>query len=203
MAAKYRDGGGPGWHDGGIEPVKKAAGNNLRHIEAGKKLYITGKGRCNLTNARPINEFFDKIPVNPRFLYSAFHQFSNEDLMEFFVARGVPLAVEQGQRVFPESGKSSDILRALEKELAARRVRVLLGCGVADVQIIGGRLVAFTDTHGHTHAARRVIASGALHTRHRLDGDGYAGPSGRTHHIPGAGAGARRGAEPWVPSLMG
>ena len=81
----------------------------------GRKLLITGKGRCNVTNAADISEFFDNIVKNPRFLYSAFYSFTNEDLMNLFENYGIPLKTERGKRVFPESDKSNDILRGLKK----------------------------------------------------------------------------------------
>ena len=71
----------------------------------GKKLFITGKGRCNVTNAKDISEFFDFIPGNPHFLYSALYTFTNEDTMNFFKNEGIKLKVERGDRVFPESDK--------------------------------------------------------------------------------------------------
>ncbi len=83
----------------------------------GKKLLITGKGRCNLTNNADISDFFDSIVKNREFLYSAFYTFTNKDLMEFFESSGVPLKVERGERVFPVSDKSMDILNALKKHI--------------------------------------------------------------------------------------
>ena len=79
----------------------------------GKKLLITGKGRCNVTNNCSRDEFFANIPVNPKFLYSAFSQFSNRDVMDFFETNGVPLKVERGNRVFPVSDRAYDINNAL------------------------------------------------------------------------------------------
>ncbi len=81
----------------------------------GKKLSITGKGRCNVTNACSDEEFFENIPVNPRFLYSAYSRFTCNDCMDFFESLGVPLKTERGGRVFPVSDKASDITAALEK----------------------------------------------------------------------------------------
>lgn len=81
----------------------------------GKKLLITGKGRCNVTNNADISDFFDFIVKNHEFLYSAFYGFTNHQLMEFFEKSGVPLKVERGERVFPASDRSADILKALKK----------------------------------------------------------------------------------------
>ncbi len=79
----------------------------------GKKLLITGKGRCNVTNSCNSDEFFKNIPVNPRFLYSAFNAFDNNDTVDFFESLGVPLKNERGGRVFPQSDKAVDIRNAL------------------------------------------------------------------------------------------
>ena len=99
----------------------------------GKKLFITGKGRCNVTNAKDISEFFDYIPGNPHFLYSSLYTFTNEDTMEFFEKRKIKLKVERGDRVFPESDKSSDIIKGLSKGLAENYVETKLNCKVTDV----------------------------------------------------------------------
>lgn len=91
----------------------------------GRKLAITGKGRCNVTNNCGREEFFENIPTNPRFLYSAYSRFDCRDCMEFFESRGVPLKTERGNRVFPVSDKAEDIVRALEKACKDAGVTVL------------------------------------------------------------------------------
>ena len=97
-------GGGPA----GMMAAIKAAeeGNTVTVIEKneklGKKLYITGKGRCNVTNYKDISEFFDNIPGNPSFLYSSLYSYTNLDVMNFFQSEGVDLKVERGDRVFPK-----------------------------------------------------------------------------------------------------
>ena len=83
----------------------------------GKKLFITGKGRCNITNAADIEEFFPAVSSNPKFLYSAFYSFTNSQTIDFFENLGVRTKVERGGRVFPESDHSSDVIRALEQEM--------------------------------------------------------------------------------------
>lgn len=99
----------------------------------GKKLFITGKGRCNVTNAKDISELFDYIPGNPSFLYSALYTFTNEDVINMFNSLGVELKIERGDRVFPKSDKSSDIISALERKLMSRGVEVLLNSKVNKV----------------------------------------------------------------------
>lgn len=92
----------------------------------GKKLFITGKGRCNVTNGKDIGDFFDNIPGNPHFLYSALYTYTNLDVMKFFEDAGVKLKVERGDRVFPLSDKSSDIISALSRELNKNGVDIRL-----------------------------------------------------------------------------
>ena len=83
----------------------------------GKKLFITGKGRCNVTNVKDISEFFDYIYGNPHFLYSALYSYTNEDTISFFENQGIKLKAERGGRIFPVSDKSSDIIKGLSNEL--------------------------------------------------------------------------------------
>lgn len=102
----------------------------------GKKLFITGKGRCNVTNAKDISEFFEYIPGNPHFLYSALYSFTNEDTMSFFDNEGIKLKVERGDRVFPDSDKSSDIIRGLSNALSRSNVKIRLNSKVQDVILV-------------------------------------------------------------------
>lgn len=90
----------------------------------GKKLFITGKGRCNFTNACDIEDLFGNVISNPKFMYSAFYTFSNDMVMDFFEQLGMPYKVERGNRVFPASDHSSDVIKVLEKEM--RRLGVVI-----------------------------------------------------------------------------
>jgi hypothetical protein len=134
MAKVVVIGGGPA---GMMAAITAAGKHSVTLIEKneklGKKLFITGKGRCNVTNGKDINEFFDYIPGNPQFLYSSLYTYTNEDVMNFFEKLGVKLKVERGDRVFPESDKSSDIIKALEKELLNRGVEVILNNPVEEL----------------------------------------------------------------------
>lgn len=91
----------------------------------GKKLAITGKGRCNVTNNCTEDELLRNIPINPRFLYSAFSRFGVPDVMDFFESRGVPLKTERGNRVFPVSDKAGDIVAALDRSLRQSGVKLI------------------------------------------------------------------------------
>ncbi|MDR2546462.1 MAG: NAD(P)/FAD-dependent oxidoreductase [Lachnospiraceae bacterium] len=101
-----------------------------KNEKLGKKLYITGKGRCNFTNNATKDEFFQHIVSNPKFLYSAYHRCDNEKVKDFFLSHGVKIKEERGKRVFPVSDRSSDIIKALTKQLAALAVEVRLGTKV-------------------------------------------------------------------------
>ena len=108
----------------------------------GKKLFITGKGRCNVTNAKDISEFFDYIPGNPHFLYSSLYSFTNEDTMNFFECEGIKLKVERGDRVFPESDKSSDIIRGLSNALSRTKVKIRLNSKVTNIKFKDKKITA-------------------------------------------------------------
>lgn len=105
-----------------------------KNEKLGKKLFITGKGRCNVTNACEVEDFFQNVLEHAKFLYSAVYGFDNRAVMDFFERAGCPLKVERGQRVFPKSDHSSDIIRALEQELGKLGVQVLLNTEVKAVR---------------------------------------------------------------------
>jgi predicted Rossmann fold flavoprotein len=93
-------------------------------------MFISGKGRCNITSSKYIDEFFDYIPGNPNFLYSALYSFTNEDTVNFFNELGVKLKVERGDRIFPESNKSSDLIQAMKRQLVKEKVSIKLNSRV-------------------------------------------------------------------------
>ena len=104
-----------------------------KNEKLGKKVFITGKGRCNVTNACDTEELFPAMMSNPKFLYSSFYSFTPQDVMEFFEKAGVPLKVERGNRVFPQSDHSSDIIRALERELKKAGAKIHLHTAVQEI----------------------------------------------------------------------
>ena len=106
-----------------------------KNEKLGKKLYITGKGRCNVTNNCDTEELFRAVMSNPKFLYSAFYSFTPQDVMEFFEEAGVPLKTERGNRVFPVSDHSSDIIRGLERELKKAGAHIHLRTEVKTVKV--------------------------------------------------------------------
>ena len=141
----------------------------------GRKVMITGKGRCNVTNATyTVEELLENIPVNPRFLYSAFHCFMPVDTMELFEGLGVPLKVERGNRVFPVSDKAVDIVDALDKWLKQTGVHRLHDT-VKHILVEDGVVTGVeTDQHGRIDAFAVILATGGLsYPRTGSTGDGY------------------------------
>lgn len=114
----------------------------------GKKLFITGKGRCNVTNAGDMENLFANVMTNDKFLYSAFYTYDNQAVMDFMEKAGCPLKVERGDRVFPVSDHSSDVIAALQRELKKRGVQIVLNTGVKEL------LVKETDSAADEPAAR-------------------------------------------------
>ena len=144
-------GGGPSGMMAAISASEKTHVTLIEKNEKlGKKLYITGKGRCNITNFKDISEFFDYIPTNSNFLYSALYTFTNKDTMDFFENQGVPLKVERGDRVFPDSDKSSDIISALQKKLLKNSVNVLLNTEFKDFIIKDNKIESVLLSNGET-----------------------------------------------------
>jgi hypothetical protein len=111
-----------------------------RNEKAGKKIYITGKGRCNFTNAAPIEDFYQNIVTNPKFMYSAFAHFDNQDMVKFIEDAGVPTKVERGGRLFPVSDHASDITRAFTQTLKRLGVKTELDTRVTGLIVEDGKV---------------------------------------------------------------
>lgn len=114
-----------------------------KNEKLGKKIYITGKGRCNLTNACDMQQLIDNVISHPRFLYSAFNRFNNYDAIDFFEGLSMPTKVERGGRVFPVSDRASDVIRALAREMERAGVEVRLH---AEVRSIGKEILTEVPT---------------------------------------------------------
>ena len=147
------------------------AGNNVILIEKneklGKKVFITGKGRCNVTNACEVQELFGNVMEHSKFLYSAVYGFDNQAVMRFFENAGCPLKIERGQRVFPVSDHSSDIIKALEQELKRLKVQVYLNTEVKNIRTMqleniseGSGADENDDENKYLNAKRRKKKSG-------------------------------------------
>ena len=145
-----------------------------RNEKLGKKLYITGKGRCNVTNVAERDAFFEHVLRNPRFLYSAFSHFDNKELMERIEQAGVPLKTERGGRVFPVSDKSSDILRACEKIVRESGVTVRLNAHVDEVLTQDGAVSGIRVGSQTLACDAVVVATGGIsYPQTGSTGDGY------------------------------
>ena len=146
-----------------------------RNEKLGKKIYITGKGRCNLTNTADENEFMGNIVRNPRFLYASLSLIDNQGVMDLFEELGVKLKVERGGRVFPESDHASDITRALDRELHRLGGKVRLNARVAEILEENGRACGVTLETGEKIPADSVIVAtgGQSYPTTGSTGDGW------------------------------
>ena len=134
-----------------------------RNLKLGKKVYITGKGRCNVTNDCTLDEFMKEVPRNPRFLYSALSCFGPQQMMELLEDGGCPVVVQRGRRVFPATEKASDVNRTLEKIMREMGVRIVYEARVQEVLLADGVVSGVALTDGRRFAADRVIvATGGL-----------------------------------------
>ena len=141
-------GGGPAGMMAAIQAAEGGKAVTLleKNEKLGKKLFITGKGRCNLTNACETEELFPKVITNPKFLYSSFYGFDNQRTMQFFEELGLRLKTERGNRVFPASDHSSDVIRVLQKELQKRKVTVRLRTAVQQLCLKEQRITGVDKT---------------------------------------------------------
>ncbi|MCR4649643.1 MAG: NAD(P)/FAD-dependent oxidoreductase [Lachnospiraceae bacterium] len=153
-----------------------------KNEKTGKKLFITGKGRCNVTNACARDEFFENIVSNPKFLFSAFSKFDNYDLINLIEEEGTRLKTERGNRVFPESDHSSDILKALNKAMKDAGTDVRLNTSVKSVIVENGEAVGIiTDDGKKEYADRIIVCTGGISyksTGSTGDGLRWAGENG-------------------------
>ena len=155
-----------------------------RNEKIGRKLYISGKGRCNVTNAADFREFTENIVNNPKFLFGALKAFSNADTEEFFTSRGVPLKTERGGRIFPVSDRASDIVDALYFELKRRGVKLKTSVKALNFVIKDGKIVALKTTSGLEEADRFILCTGGKsYPGTGSDGSGYALAAAVGHKI--------------------
>ncbi len=168
-------GGGPA----GMMAAIAAAENGARvallepNSRLGKKLNITGKGRCNVTNNCAVEELMRNIPCNGRFLYSTFSQYDSADIMAFFEAQGVPLKTERGNRVFPVSDRSFDISGALERHLRQLEVAIVRDRALG-LRLHDGALVGVKGEREDYDASQVIIATGGVsYPLTGSTGDGY------------------------------
>ena len=151
----------------------------------GKKLFITGKGRCNLTNAAEIEDFFPAVMSNPKFLYSAFYSFTNGQVISFFEELGLETKTERGGRVFPRSDRSSDVIRAFEREMERLGVRVRLNTEVSEILADCGKIrgVRLKDGRRIPSDAVIVATGGISYPSTGSTGDGYRFAKSAGHRV--------------------
>ena len=155
-------------------------GQNVTLLEKneklGKKIFITGKGRCNITNASEIEDLFSAVISNPKFLYSGFYSFTNDQVIHFFEELGVATKIERGNRVFPVSDHSSDVIAALAREMQHLKVKVQLHCEVKELLINNEREikgVRLANGKKMTADAVVVATGGISYPSTGSTGDGY------------------------------
>lgn len=149
-----------------------------KNEKLGKKVYITGKGRCNITNESDVENLLKNVRSNPKFLYSAFYTFDSYRMMEFLEGEGLKLKTERGNRVFPESDKSSDVIKTLKKALEKRKVKIVLNTNVLNIDIkdgiCHGVIVQSGDKSGSYTADKVIVATGGCSYQSTgSTGDGY------------------------------
>ena len=183
----------------------------------GKKLYITGKGRCNITNASDMEELFKNVCSNPKFLYSAFYSYTNEQVVDFFEGYGLRTKVERGNRVFPMSDHSSDVIATLSKALKNvgvevrlyTKVKELLTSEVSDGNEIESQPMisgVVLDNGERIQADAVVLATGGIsYPSTGATGDGYRFAEKTKHRIvePTPSLVPFETKEAWVRELQG
>lgn len=178
-----------------------------KNEKLGKKIFITGKGRCNITNAAEIEELFNAVVTNSKFLYSSFYGYTNQNVIDFFEDAGVPVKIERGNRVFPVSDHSSDVIRALEREMKKAGVKVCLNTEVKSIEAENGkfRRVVLKDTTIQ-NADACIVATGGLSYRSTgSTGDGFRFAQSVGHKVTQCYPSLvpMETKEPWVCELQG
>ncbi len=146
-----------------------------KNDKLGKKLYITGKGRCNVTNASDVENLIENTMTNPYFMYSAYYSFDSFATMEFFESLGLRLKVERGNRVFPESDKSNDVIKALENEMRKLGVKIVFNTTVDSVSVNESNVIDGVVINGKKIEADKVVVctGGLSYQSTGSTGDGF------------------------------
>ncbi len=150
-----------------------------KNASLGRKLLITGKGRCNITSSLPMNDFIANTPGNGKFLYSAFQQFTNQDMIEMLAENGLKVKIERGNRIFPVTDKAQSVLNCFVKELKKNQVAVRTNADVnkIDVQMTteGKKVIGVSLRKGEKISADKVILAtgGKSYPKTGSNGDGY------------------------------
>ncbi len=150
----------------------------------GKKILISGKTRCNLTNARDLDHFISMYGPNGRFLYGAFHRFFRDDLISFLARHGVQTKIERGGRVFPVSDSAEDVVNAFKRYLTDHGVEILNHSRVSGIEIRNGQVTGVVMPDGKRKASAVILATGgSTYSATGSSGDGYAIASAIGHTI--------------------
>lgn len=150
-----------------------------KNSKLGKKLLITGKGRCNITSSLDIREFIANIPGNGSFLYSAFNNYTNQDIIEFLKKNGVAVKEERGNRIFPVSDKSIDVLNAFTKELNKKQVKIKFDAKVTGIEVEKNKVKAVTYIDKNNESKKLLVdkvilaTGGKTYSATGSTGDGY------------------------------
>lgn len=146
-----------------------------KNNQLGKKLFITGKGRCNITNSAPIEEFFDNVVTNRNFLYSSLYTFDNNAIIDLLNKYGLKTKVERGNRVFPKSDKSSDVIKAFKKYLDQSGVDIRLNSDVSHIKYDGESFTLFIRDGGEFKCDKLIVTTGGRsYPATGSTGDGYS-----------------------------
>lgn len=156
-----------------------------KNEKLGKKLFITGKGRCNVTNAADMETLLNSVCTNAKFLYSAFYGYDNHAVVSFLESAGCPLKVERGDRVFPISDHSSDVIAAFKRELMKRDVEIKLNTEVTELCVKNGQIVGVGLKSGNRIQAESVIVctGGVSYPSTGSTGDGYRFAEETGHNV--------------------
>ena len=178
-----------------------------KNEKLGKKLFITGKGRCNVTNACDMETLFANMASNEKFMYSSFYGFTNQDVIDFFEKAGLPLKIERGNRVFPQSDHSSDVIGTLESEMRRLGVKIHLHTAVKEILTADGRFYGLKLEDGRkvTGDACIVATGGMSYQTTGSTGDGYRFARAVGHRItePAPSLVPMETKEAFVPDLQG
>lgn len=178
-----------------------------KNEKLGKKIFITGKGRCNITNAADMEELFDAVVTNSKFLYSSFYGYTNQNVIDFFEDAGVPVKIERGNRVFPISDHSSDVIRALEREMKKVGVKICLNTEVKSVEAEKDKFnkVVLKDTTTQTADACIVATGGLSYRSTGSTGDGFRFAENVGHKVTQCFPSLvpMETKEPWICELQG
>lgn len=178
-----------------------------KNEKLGKKLFITGKGRCNITNAGDMDTLFSAVVSNSKFLYSSFYGYTNQDVIDFFENIGVRTKMERGDRVFPVSDHSSDVIRGLERRMRELGVRIHLETKVLEIKCEDGRFSHLVLEGGKAVKGQAcVIATGGLsYPSTGSTGDGYRFAESLGHSVTECMPSLvpMEAGEDWVRSLQG